>query len=129
MEPFPHVRVSGGPRERGRRYGEQARQRVRRSIEAYDRVFTHYTGWRWDNVREEAGRYVGPIAAFDARYLEEMRGIAEGAHVELEDIVGISVRTEVMFAAKARAATLADHAPTGAARSPSFRRRARTDTP
>ena len=33
-----------------------------------------------------------------------MRGIAEGADVDLEDILSINVRTEVMFAAKARAA-------------------------
>ncbi len=33
-----------------------------------------------------------------------MRGIAEGAGVDLEDVLAINVRTEVMFAAKARAA-------------------------
>jgi isopenicillin-N N-acyltransferase-like protein len=104
MDPFPHVRVSGGPRERGREYGEQARERVQRSIEAYDAVFDHYAGWRWTDVRREAGRFAEPIEAFAPRYLEEIRGIAEGAGVEFEDILGINVRTEVMFAAKARAA-------------------------
>jgi isopenicillin-N N-acyltransferase-like protein len=104
MEPFPHVRVSGGPRERGRQYGEQARDRVRRSIEAYDAVFDHYAGWRWADVRREAGRYAEPIEAFGSAYIEEIRGIAEGAGVEFEDVLGINVRTEVMFAAKARAA-------------------------
>lgn len=104
MEPFPHIRVSGGARERGRRYGEQARDRVHRSIEAYDEVFHHYAGWRWADVREEAKRYVAPIEAFGPRYLEEIRGIAEGAGVGFEDVLGINVRTEVMFAAKARAA-------------------------
>ncbi len=101
---FPHVRVQGGHRERGRQYGEQARDRVRRSIEAYDEVFANYAGWRWDDVRNEAQRYVEPIERFDARYLEEMRGIAEGAGVTFEDVLGINVRTEVMFAAKARRA-------------------------
>jgi isopenicillin-N N-acyltransferase like protein len=50
-----------------------------------------------------------------ARYLEEIRGIAEGAGVAFEDILGINVRTEVMFAAKARAAA-AQSGETGAAR-------------
>lgn len=104
MEAFPHIRVSGGPRERGREYGEQARDRVRRSIEAYDEVFDHYAGWRWHDVRREAAAYLGPIEAFGARYADEMRGIAEGAGVEFEDVLSINVRTEVMFAAKARAA-------------------------
>ena len=36
-------------------------------------------------------------------YLEEMRGIAEGAGVDDADVLAINVRTEVMFAAKARA--------------------------
>ena len=101
---FPHVRVSGGPRERGRSYGEQARDRISTSIDAYEQVFRAYAGWSWEEVRREAAGYQAPIAAFDERYVEEMRGIAEGAGVDLEDILGINVRTEVMFAAKARAA-------------------------
>ncbi len=104
MERFPQVRVDGTPRERGRQYGEQARDRVRRSIEAYEEVFAHYTGWRWPDVQREATRYIAPIERFDVRYLEEMRGIAEGADAAFEDVLAINVRTEVMFAAKARIA-------------------------
>src|SRR5919198_2127246 len=37
-----------------------------------------------------------------------MRGVAEGAGVTFEDVVGVNVRTEVMFAAKARAAAGTD---------------------
>lgn len=101
---FPHVKVSGSPRERGRAYGEQARDRIAVSIGAYEDVFEAYAGWSWPQVRREAARYEAPIAAFDDRYVEEMRGIADGAGVDLEDVLSINVRTEVMFAAKARAA-------------------------
>ena len=104
---FPHVRVSGGARERGRAYGEQARRRISTSIHAYEEVFGAYAGWSWPEVRREAARYEASIAAFDERYVDEMRGIAEGADVDLEDILSINVRTEVMFAAKARAAEAA----------------------
>ena len=104
---FPHVRVSGGPRERGRSYGEQAGARIASSIRAYEEVFRAYADWSWAEVRREAARYVGPIEAFDERYVDEMRGIADGAGVEVEDILSINVRTEVMFAAKARAAEAA----------------------
>jgi len=114
MDAFPHVRVAGGPRERGRQYGEQGRDRVRRSIEAYDEVFDHYAGWRWADVRREAARYANAIEAFQPRFTEEITGIAEGAGVEFEDILGINVRTEVMFAAKARAAAAqAERTPAG----------------
>ena len=48
--------------------------------------------------------YESPIERFDPRYLEEMRGIAEGAGLQDADVLAINVRTEVMFAAKARQA-------------------------
>lgn len=104
---FPHVRVSGSARERGRQYGEQAAARVRRSVAAYGVVFAHYAGWDWDRVRTEAARYTEPVEAFGARYVEEMRGVAEGAGVVYEDVLAINVRTEVMYAAKARNAAMA----------------------
>jgi isopenicillin-N N-acyltransferase-like protein len=94
--------VAGGPRERGRQYGEQARERVRRSVDAYDDVFAHYAGWDRAKVREEAGRFRAPIAAHGAKYLEELQGIAEGAAVGELDVLAINVRTEIMFAATAR---------------------------
>jgi isopenicillin-N N-acyltransferase like protein len=100
-----HVRVAGTARRRGQMYGEQARPQVERSIEAYGRIFEHYAGWDWSTVVQHARRFVDPIGDFDARYLEEMRGIAEGAGVPFEDVLAINVRTEVMFAAKARSAT------------------------
>jgi isopenicillin-N N-acyltransferase-like protein len=37
------------------------------------------------------------ITAFDADYLEEMRGIAEGAGVSLMDVIVANCRTEMMF--------------------------------
>src|SRR5579875_3082208 len=91
MEQFPLVRVAGTAAQRGRQYGEQARDRVRRSVSLYRDVFAHYAGWDWARVRAEAGR-------FEA-------GIAEGAGLDLLDILAVNVRTEVMFAARARQAT------------------------
>jgi isopenicillin-N N-acyltransferase-like protein len=104
---YPHVRVEGGPRERGRQYGEQARDRVRISLEAYAEVFGHIAGWDWEKVTAEAHLYEPAIAAYDERYLEEVRGIAEGAGVGTVDILALNTRSEVMFAAKARQAARA----------------------
>lgn len=107
MTGFPHLRLSGSPRDRGRRYGEQAADRITTSLSAYREVFSHLAGWDWRTVVCEARRYEPAIAAFDLRYLEELRGIAEGAGVDEGDILAINTRTEVMFAAKARAAARA----------------------
>jgi isopenicillin-N N-acyltransferase like protein len=97
---YPHVRVEGVPRERGRQYGEEARERVQRSVDAYGELFASVAGWEWGQVCEEAHAYLGPIAAYGETYLEEIRGIAEGAALDLEDVLALNVRTEVIFAAR-----------------------------
>jgi len=101
---YPHVRVAGGPRERGRQYGEQARERVRRSVAAYAKVYEDLAGLGWGEVLERAAAYADAIERFEPRYLEEIRGLAEGSAQEFEAILAINVRTEIMFAAKAREA-------------------------
>jgi isopenicillin-N N-acyltransferase like protein len=103
---YPHVSVEGGPRERGRQYGEAARERVHRSVEAYREVFEAYAGWDWARVEKEAARFEAPIRAFSPTCLEEIEGIAEGAGVATTDILAINVRTEVMFSARARDASI-----------------------
>ena len=107
MTAIPHVRVEGTSLQRGRQYGAQARDRVHRSVQEYRQVFAYYAGWDWETVRREAARFEAPIADFRPAYLQEMRGIAEGAGLDLADVLAINVRTEVMYAATARQAPLA----------------------
>jgi isopenicillin-N N-acyltransferase like protein len=99
---FPLVETEGGARERGRQYGEAARERIGRSVEAYGEVFAHYTGWTTAQVREEAERFRAPIVAFGPKYMEEIAGIAEGSGADESDILAMNVRTEIMFSAEAR---------------------------
>ena len=101
------IRVAGTPYERGRQYGARARAQVHLSVQAYQRVFAHYAGWDWPAVRRAAAAFEAPIAAFRPAYLDEMHGIAAGAGLDLADVLAINVRTEVMYAAKARQAPLA----------------------
>ena len=102
---FPRISICGGPRERGRQYGAAAAERVQRSVAAYADVFAHYAGWSWPCVRAEAQRFEAPLERHCPIYLEEIRGIAEGAAVDALDILAINVRTEVMFAATVRDAS------------------------
>ena len=103
-----HVRVEGASYQRGRQYGTQAGARVRLSVQADQQAFAHFAGWDWPTVRREAARFEAPIGQFRPAYLEEMRGIADGAGLDLTDVLAINVRTEVMYSAKAR------HAPRAA---------------
>ena len=104
MTSTQHVRVEGSSYQRGRQYGRQAATRVRLSVQAYQQVFAYYAGWDWPTVRREAARFEAPIGTVMPAYMEELRGIADGAGLDLADVLAINVRTEVMYAAKARQA-------------------------
>jgi isopenicillin-N N-acyltransferase-like protein len=99
---LPHIRVAGGPRERGFSYGRQAKERVRRSVRSYRTVFQSLAGMDWHDVRREAQRYRRPIVAVWPEYFAEIEGIAEGGGLDVLDVLAINVRTEIMFTAKAR---------------------------
>ena len=104
MTSTQHVRVEGTSYQRGRQYGGQAAARVRLSVQAYQQTFAHFAGWDWPTVRREALRFEAPIGEFRPAYLDELRGIADGAGLDLADVLAINVRTEVMYSAKARQA-------------------------
>lgn len=99
---FPVIDVAGSAYERGQQYGVQARDQIRASIAGYARVFAHYATWDWRQVVTHAESFLPAIESFGSRYLDELRGIADGAEVGLLDVVSINLRTEVMFAAKAQ---------------------------
>src|ERR1700755_1847732 len=92
-----HVRAEGSSYRRGRQYGRQAAARVRLSVQAYQQDFAHYARWDWPAVRREALRCEVPIGEFRPAYLDEMRGIADGAGLDLPAVLAINVRTEVMY--------------------------------
>ena len=104
MTSIQHVRVEGTSYQRGREYGGQAAARVLLSVQAYQQTFAHFAGWDWPAVRREALRFEAPIGEFRPAYLDELRGIADGAGLDLADVLAINVRTEVMYSAKARQA-------------------------
>jgi isopenicillin-N N-acyltransferase-like protein len=98
IAPFPLIDMSGPPRERGRQYGQQAADRVNRSVDYYVAQLDA-AGVPWARAKALAADYVPLIEDFSADYLAEMRGIAEGAGVDLEVIVIVNARTEMMYGA------------------------------
>jgi isopenicillin-N N-acyltransferase like protein len=107
--PFPLIEVSGAPHKRGRQYGRLAADRIRKGVAHYtaqlDRLNLDRAG-----VAELVRVYTPVIERFDPTHLEEMRGIASGADMELADIVLLNARTEILKLAEKPAlrAALAD---------------------
>ena len=92
---FPLIDVSGAPRERGRTHGAQARKRVEHSIAAYARLFA-YCGIDWRRARKLGAGYREVIGDLDAGCLAEIEGIAAGAGREVDEILALNARTEIV---------------------------------
>jgi len=95
-ESFPLVDVSGTPHARGVQHGRAVPERVAGGIALY-RAQLERRGLDTATIRRLAQSMLPVIEAYDAGYLEEMRGIAEGAGVTLEDVVMINCRTEMLY--------------------------------
>ncbi|MHC2620559.1 isopenicillin-N N-acyltransferase-like protein [Bradyrhizobium huanghuaihaiense] len=95
VEPFPLIEISGPPRERGRQYGQKAAGRIKKGTTHY---FAQLKELSLDakGVSELVRDYLPVIEGFDPTYIEEMRGIAEGADVPFEDVVLLNARTEIL---------------------------------
>ena len=94
-EPFPLIEVSGPPRERGRQYGRQAAGRIALGVEHYAAQLAR-SSCDWPTIRGLVQDYLPQIEAFEPAYIEEMRGIAEGAGLDFEAIVLLNARTEIL---------------------------------
>jgi isopenicillin-N N-acyltransferase like protein len=95
VEPFPLIRIQGPPRERGRQYGRAAADRIRKGIGHYSAQVARYQLSR-DDIAGLADAYLPIIERFDCEYVEEMRGIAEGAGTTFEEVLLINARTEIL---------------------------------
>jgi isopenicillin-N N-acyltransferase like protein len=106
-KPFPVHSIEGDARECGVQHGELAADRVAKTIEFYLGVFDRHSRLSLDQVRERARAFAAQIEAIDAAIMAEIRGIAEGSRQQLEDIVAVNCRTELMYGASggSRAAT------------------------
>jgi isopenicillin-N N-acyltransferase-like protein len=101
IEAFPLIEVSGPPRERGRQYGQQAASRIALGVEHYATQLAR-SSCDWPTIRGLVHDYLPKIEAFEPAYVEEMRGIAEGAGLDFEAVVLLNARTEILKLAQRR---------------------------
>jgi isopenicillin-N N-acyltransferase-like protein len=97
--PFPLIDLFGSPRERGRAHGQAAADRLRRGVKMYSESLLK-NGVDWKELERRAERLVPHVETFDPAYLEEMRGIAEGAGEPFAAVMLMNARTEMVAAAR-----------------------------
>lgn len=94
---FPVIEVEGNNYEIGLGIGTKAKKQVLNCIQSYKDMFEAFVGIKWDCAKELAQQYKDIIAAYNPDYIEEMRGIADGAGVEFDDILLLNCRSEVVL--------------------------------
>ena len=104
MNTYPRLRISGNARQRGRAYGELARERIQLCRSGYEEVFAHTAGWSWEQAVASAARYEKPVRDLAPDVMQEIEGIAEGSGLSVGDVLAINARTEIIWAASAREA-------------------------
>ncbi|MFF8841269.1 C45 family autoproteolytic acyltransferase/hydrolase [Streptomyces sp. NPDC015127] len=94
---IPLVEVSGTPLQRGRQYGEAVRAQLETAVGYYSEAFGSSAGLTWQQVTARAARWQEPVRDYAPHLLDEMRGIADGAGLDLLDILALNARGEVIY--------------------------------
>jgi isopenicillin-N N-acyltransferase-like protein len=81
----------------GHQHGSQACKQVQGSIAFYSDFFKRRTGKTESDIREVARQFLPYLQKACPAYLEEIRGLADGAGVEFETILALNVRTEIGY--------------------------------
>src|SRR5690349_3479645 len=96
--PPPLIEVSGSHREMGCQLGEAAREQIQHSV-ANARVLIdaayNTLELTWDGARIQARKYLPFAEERYPQYVDELRGMAEGADIPFDDIVVLNVMEAV----------------------------------
>ena len=93
----PVLDLKGSPLEIGRQHGEQVRELVQDNVRFYMDLWQHMGGVGRKKILSDVEAFVPFIERYDGDLVEEMRGIAEGAHLEFGEIAALNARTELTF--------------------------------
>lgn len=94
---YPVIECSGSPFEVGKAQGVQAKAQIDVTIETYKTMFRDYADIEWTKAKAYARTFIPAITAYDPEIMEEIRGVAEGSGYDLEDILALNVRSEIVM--------------------------------
>ena len=92
VQAFPLIEVSGSAYEMGYQHGAQAAELVERYIRWIEKL----TGSPRDLLARNALAFVPSIEALSPTYVEEIRGLADGAKISFEEALLCQVRSEAV---------------------------------
>lgn len=90
------LNLAGTPFDIGLQHGAALGESIKETVQVYLELFRSVGGATPEAVRSMAMSYAHKIEQFDPRYMEEIRGIAEGAKMPISDILMLNARTEIL---------------------------------
>lgn len=110
---YTELWLKGTPYEKGFQLGSSAPEKVKLSLQSYQRLF-RTKKVDWEAAKKLMNEKFLPLfTGRYSRYLEEIRGIANGADVDFEDLLLINLRTEFLYTGLKGLALLKNEAPEG----------------
>lgn len=100
--PFPLITISGPPRDRGIQYGNQCRKLIKQTVDFYKTSIKKESNLDWNRVLQKSVDFVPFIEEYDVEIMDEIKGIAEGSGCDLEEILAVNVRSELLFLLKTK---------------------------
>ncbi|MBM4448623.1 MAG: hypothetical protein FJ015_05235 [Chloroflexi bacterium] len=93
----PVISVKGKPFECGQQYGTQAHKVIKQNVEVYFDMWRTLWGAERQEVLEKSRTLAKVIGDYDADILEELKGVAKGAGLSLDEIIALNARYEINF--------------------------------
>jgi hypothetical protein len=94
---LPVLELEGSPYEQGLAHGRFARELIAQNLKIYFYRFERETKLPKAEVLRRAGLYLRVIEQCAPQYAEAMRGVAEGARIELLEIAALNARYELIY--------------------------------
>jgi len=95
--PFRVVRLSGGAHDRGITYGRSCRDLIERLVASHYSFYGRFYDTKRDELLKEARKFIPEIEGYSPEIAEEIRGTAEGAGVQYEEVVMIVSFPEMYY--------------------------------
>ncbi|MEM3794755.1 MAG: C45 family peptidase [Thermoprotei archaeon] len=91
------LEARGDPYERGFEYGSHHKALIRRLLDSHFSYYVKYLGFDKDSVVREASLFEEPIKTYSDSVYQEVRGMADGAGLKLDEILVLSAFNEVFY--------------------------------
>ena len=83
---MPIIEVRGTPRQRGQQQGDKAQPQILRALSLYREILPQEMRMTWEEGLREARKFLPYSEEILPHFVEELRGLAEGANVSFEDV-------------------------------------------